>query len=169
MCNMMKLKIGSTLLLAAVLVGCNDDEEVTTAPEEAPTEQSVTDAVTNTDDQNTDDQNTNTATETPFNFSGFSLDVDYSVTESYEVEYDNETTGVEASIEDDRDKSKVTGDDAYAKLEPIFKQFTFDANTANEDVLKEVMTAFSIGDDYQSVEIEVKFADGAEKEYSLRK
>ena len=165
----MKLKlIRITILATMFLVACNDDkDEVTTAPESAPTEQDDTNTSTNTNTNTT--TNSTTTTDAPFNFSSFSLDVDFPGMETYEVDYDNEATGVEASIKDDRNYVKLTGDDAYSQLERLFKQFTFDATTPNEEVIEEVLTLFSIADDYQSVEIEVRFADGAEKEYNIRK
>lgn len=163
----MRLKLIRITILATIfLVACNDDkDEVTTAPESAPTEQDDTNTSTNTNTTT----NSTTTTDAPFNFSSFSLDVDFPGMETYEVDYDNEATGVEASIKDDRNYVKLTGDDAYSQLERLFKQFTFDATTPDEEVLKEVLTLFSIADDYQSVEIEVRFADGAEKEYNIRK
>lgn len=161
----MRLKLIRITILATIfLVACNDDkDEVTTAPESAPTEQDDTNTSTNTT------TNSTTTTDAPFNFSSFSLDVDFPGMETYEVDYDNEATGVEASIKDDRNYVKLTGDDAYSQLERLFRQFTFDATTPDEEVIKEVLTLFSIADDYQSVEIEVRFADGAEKEYNIRK
>ena len=155
-----------TILATLFLVACNDDKDkVTTAPESAPTEQDDTNNNTN-NNTNTD---TTTTTDAPFNFSSFSLDVDFPGMETYEVDYDNEASGVEASIKDDRNYVKLTGNDAYSQLERLFRQFTFDATTSDEEVINEVITLFSIADDYQSVEIEVTFADGTEKEYNIRK
>lgn len=57
---------------------------MTNAPQEAPTEQ-------NDDNNNVNSGNVELAENAPFNFTSFSLDVKYSNTESYEVEYDNES------------------------------------------------------------------------------
>lgn len=138
---------------------------MTNAPETVPTEQNSTNMDTAKNNQNP----TNTTNTTSFNFSEFSLDVDYSATESYEVEYDNEATGVEASIDDGRSNLKVTGNDAYTQLEPLFQELDFDKTTLDEDVIDEVLTVFGITDEYQSVEIDVRFADGTEKEYRATK
>ncbi|WP_370047188.1 YusW family protein [Lysinibacillus sp. RC79] len=48
--------------------------------------------------------------------------VDYSATESYEVEYENKKSGVEAKLKDERKNEKLKGDASYTKLEPLFKQ-----------------------------------------------
>ncbi len=160
----------SMLLLAA----CgNDDEEVKNEPTNAPTEQNE-DAVDNGTTSNngtTDGANNNAVTNanTDFNFTHFSLDVDYSMTESFEADYENEQSGVEASIEDDVNNEKVYGDEAYTRLEPIFKGFTFDASTAEDEVIKEVLNAFNLKEDYTDLELEVRFADGTEKEYHKQK
>lgn len=149
------------LLSVMVLAACNDDDEVTTAPNTAPTEQD--------DDKGTTTQ-TEVATDAPFKFSSFSLDVDYGVNKKVEADYDNESTGVEASYENNLEKNeKLNGDDAYKKLEPIFKSFTFDATTANDAVIAEVLKAFELQEDYKEFELEVRFADGAEKEYKVVK
>ncbi|KOS67161.1 hypothetical protein AEA09_15035 [Lysinibacillus contaminans] len=141
-------------LVAGVLYGCNKDE-VKDVPENAPVEE------TNTEKQ----KNENAAKSTLFNFTEFSLDVDYSATESYDVDYDNERTGMEAELEDDRKNEKLYGDEAFTKLEPLFKQLTFDSTTSNDEVIDQVISVFNIADDYQSIEVEVKFEDGTEKEF----
>ncbi len=56
---------------------------------------------------------------------------------------------------------ELTGDEAYKELEEIFKNFKFDQDAADEDVLNEVR-AFSLKEDYQKMELEIKFADGTE-------
>ena len=139
-------------LSIGVLAACGDREEVTNAPDNAPTEQDNGGA-------------TQIPADAPFNFTQFSLDVDYGSNKDFDVSYENESTGVEASYENDVTNEMLNGNDAYTKLEPIFKGFTFDINTPNEDVIKEVKQAFNVGEDYKELEIDVKFADGSEKEF----
>lgn len=167
----------SMLLLAA----CgNDDEEVKDVPEDAPTEQNDGNSNTGTTDNgaadNTADDTNNGANNNAvsnanpaFDFTHFSLDVEYSMTESFEAEYENEQSGVEASIEDDVNGENVYGDEAYTRLEPIFQAFTFDASTADDEVIAEVLRAFNLKEDYTDLELEVRFADGTEKEYNKQK
>lgn len=140
-------------LIAGVLYGCNKDE-VKDVPEKAPVESNTT-----------QEENNNAAESALFNFTNFSLDVDYSTTESYEVDYDNEKSGMEAELEDDRNNEKLHGDAAFSKLEPLFKQLTFDTTTSNDDVIDQVISVFNIADDYNSIKVEVKFEDGTEKEF----
>lgn len=150
----MKLKfILAIPLMTIILYGCNKDE-VKDVPANAPADQNAT--------QQTGDTPTDQVT---FNFIEFSLDVDYSATESYEVEYEDKKTGIEAKLQDDRKNVKLQGDEAYTKLEPLFKQLNFDSTTPNDEVIDQVIKVFNIEDNYQSVEVDVEFVDGNEKEF----
>ncbi|WP_409367068.1 YusW family protein [Lysinibacillus sp. 38-6] len=145
-------------LVAGLLYGCNKNEEKDVATN-APTNQ-------NTTNQQAGD---NVTDQVPFNFLEFSLDVDYTATESYEVEYENKKNGIEAKIKDERTNEKIQGDEAYTKIEPLLKQLTFDSTTSNDEVIDQVIKVFNITDDYQSIEVEVEFADGTEKEFKRLK
>jgi hypothetical protein len=152
--NQLKLKfILAIPLMTIILYGCNKDE-VKDVPANAPADQNAT--------QQTGDTPTDQVT---FNFIEFSLDVDYSATESYEVEYEDKKTGIEAKLQDDRKNEKLQGDEAYTKLEPLFKQLNFDSTTPNDEVIDQVIKVFNIEDNYQSVEVDVEFVDGNEKEF----
>ncbi len=139
--------------MTVILYGCNKDE-VNDVPANAPADQNAT--------QQTGETPTDQVT---FNFIEFSLDVDYSATESYEVEYEDKKTGIEAKLEDDRKNEKLQGDEAYTKLEPLFKQLNFDSTTPNDEVIDQVIKVFNIEDNYQSIEVDVEFVDGNEKEF----
>ena len=74
----MKLKFILVIsLMTVILYGCNKDE-VKDVPANAPADQNAT--------QQTGETPTDQVT---FNFLEFSLDVDYSATESYEVEFED--------------------------------------------------------------------------------
>jgi len=141
-------------VMVSLLVGCNDKEKVTDVPTNAPADQSTA--------QQAGDNVTDQAA---YNFVEFSLDVDYSATESYEVEYEDKRSGIEAKLEDDRNNIRLQGDEAYTKLDPLFKQLNFDSTTPNDEVIDQVIKVFNIEDNYQSIEVEVEFVDGNEKEF----
>ncbi|TKI68202.1 hypothetical protein FC756_10945 [Lysinibacillus mangiferihumi] len=144
-------------LATGLLYGCNKDE-VKDVPANAPIE------------QNTNQQaGENVTDQVPFNFLEFALDVDYSPTESYEIEYENKKNGLEVKLKDDRNNERIQGDKAYTKVEPLLKQLTFDSTTPNDEVIEQVIKVFNIKDDYQSIEVEVEFADGTEKEFKRLK
>lgn len=97
------------------------------------------------------------------------MDVDYSATDSYEAEYENKKSGIAAKLQDTRNNENLQGDAAYTKLEPLFKQLTFDSTTPNDEVIDQVISVFHIAEDFQSIEIEVEFVDGNEKEFKRLK
>lgn len=144
-------------LVAGVLFGCNNDEVDNVnqnTPVESTTENQVHD---------------NAAKNAVFNFKEFSLDVDYPSNQSYEADYDYERSGMEAELEDDRNNEKLYGNEAFTKMEPLLKKLTFDSTTPNDEVIDQVISVFNIADDYQKIDIEVKFQDGTKKEYERMK
>ncbi len=151
----------TALLLAisasAFLVACGDKEDATNVPANAPVEESNT--------TNNNVENSTSTADTAYNFTHFDLDVTYANNKSYEVSYENETTGAEAKIEDEINNKKETGNQAIDTLAPIFGSFKFDVATANDDVINEVLQKFNLADNYREFELEIKFADGTEKEY----
>ena len=159
-----------TPVLALFLLGCNDEDKVTNVPDNAPVEGTATNTQTDTNDTTTDTQTDDTQTGgATFNFTHFDLDVEYGNNQEYDVDYENETDGMEAEIKDDIGNKVLSGDEAFEVLSPIFEKFTFDQNTANDVVISEVLNAFNLDENYQSLELEVKFTDGTIKEYTKRK
>lgn len=134
------------------------------------TKEKAQDMPTNAPVQQNNQQVGDTATDqVPFNFLEFSLDVDYSATDSYEAEYENKKSGIAAKLQNTRNNENLQGDAAYTKLEPLFKQLTFDSTTPNDEVIDQVISVFHIEEDFQSIEIEVEFVDGNEKEFKRLK
>ena len=140
-------------LVAGALYGCNKDK-VEDVPPTAPVESNATQP-----------ENKNGAEATLFTFTEFSLNVDYSATESYDVEYENKTSGMEAELDDDRKNEKLHGDKAFTKIEPLLKQLTFDTTTPDDEVIDQVISVFKIEQDYTSIKVEVNFDDGTKKEF----
>ena len=167
----------SLLLLAAC--GNDNNDEVTNTPENAPTEGTTNNNGTTDNNNNNgttnNDMNGEGATTTnnavtnannnAFDFTHFSLDVDYGGAQEFDVEYENEQSGVEASYEDDVNNNRYYGNDAYDRMESVFQSFKFNKDTSEDEVIKEVLNAFNLPEDYQKFDLEVRFADGTEKEY----
>lgn len=143
----------ATLLVTIGLVACGDKDKVTN------------DGSTNTGDKNTEGTATEPAVTTDYPFVEFSLDVDYTATTSYEVSYERDVDGTEASIEDEVKNEKYEGNVAFDKLDPLFKQFTFDATTPNTEVIAQVVEVLKLDPNYLQFELKVRFSDGTEKEY----
>ncbi|MCA9724892.1 MAG: YusW family protein, partial [Kurthia sp.] len=96
------------------------------------------------------------------------LDVEYDKGD-YTFEYEKKSDGDIAEIEDERDNTKKTGDEALGEMQPIVEKFTFDQNSSDEEVKKQIMDNIKIDDNYKSIKLEVKFDDGKEKEYKFFK
>lgn len=160
-------------LLLGVLYACNDgdqDEIITDTGKDT-----VNDTANNNADQNngtdqnaTDDQNEGEEhVDTPYNFTHFDLDVEYDNDVSYDVEYANDQKGMSAEFEDERNNIHSEGDDAYNKIVKYLELLTFNANTEDEEVLSQVITAFELDENYTSFELEVKFNNGEVKRYNF--
>ena len=167
----------SLLLLAAC--GNDNNDEVTDTPENAPTEGTTNNNGTTGNNNNngttnndmngegtaTNNNAVTNANNSAFDFTHFSLDVDYANAQDFDVEYENEQSGVEASYEDNINNEQFYGNDAYDRMESVFQSFKFNKDTSEDEVIKEVLNAFNLPEDYQKFDLEVRFADGTEKEY----
>lgn len=153
-----------------VLFGCSDDARKPKALHEMPVSGSSSSNQTESTNQtittnHTETNAKNTSVEQTFSFSKFSLDIDYANNQSYELDYKKNSNGIEAEIKDDRSNKKVIGKKAYNMIIPKLNKLTFDKNTSDADVKSEILTAFNINENYEKIELEVKFADGTEKKY----
>ncbi|TYR80786.1 hypothetical protein FZC66_10510 [Priestia megaterium] len=152
----MKKNLSITALSFAAmlaLAACNNEEMESPPPEEEAEEQA------------TNNKNDNNRT---FNFSEFDLDVEYKgINNDYDVDYEIERNEMEAKIEDEVNDRTLRGDEALAELSPKFEKLTFDQNTSEEEVKKEVLDIFGLKDDFESFELDIRFADGMEKEYNF--
>ncbi|MBM4763192.1 YusW family protein [Bacillus sp. B15-48] len=142
-----------------IMSGCNttDEDKVAEVPENVPVEESGLKKHANKEEPS----------EVPFLFTHFDLDIDYSQDQDFDVDYENEHDEMEAEIKDDRGDKSAKGNAAFALLEPMFEQFTFDQNTPDEEVISEVINSFNLDDDFQEFELKVKFLDGDIKEYKM--
>lgn len=166
----MKKLLSLTMCAGLLVLGAcgnndaNDKDTVKNPPENAPVENgNDNDTVDNTGSSTDNKQNTANTDSIPF--ISFDLDVDYDNFKSFEVDYDNETDGMEAKIEDELNNRTLRGDEALAELRSRFESYKFDKNTAPDEVINEVIKSFDLKDNYKQVDLEIKFADGTEKEY----
>lgn len=145
-------------LLMLPLAACgNDEDEVQDPPPSAPSQE---------DDLNTDNKQP-VEDFSRINFTDFELDAEYPDMKSYEVdyEYDRNNT-MEAEIKDGVNDEEFNGDEALDKLLEAFKQFTFDEESSEDEVLIQVIQGLDLNEDYENIEVEVTFTDGTEKTYS---
>lgn len=101
-----------------------------------------------------------------FGFTEFSLDVDYPDQEdALDVSYDEDRDQVEAEYENKLTNTNLAGDDALDEFSQALSSLKVDVDTPDDQVIKSVIEAFEIEDNYKSIEIEINYPDGTEKEY----
>src|SRR5690606_30839823 len=122
-----------SMAILLVLQGCNNDEDkVTDPPNNAPVENENNNNNNNAsdDNQNQDVQDDQGGQDDSlFNFTSFDLDIDYQDNKEIDVDYENENDGMEAEYKDTVNDERLSGDEAFEKLRPIFEELTFDQNT----------------------------------------
>lgn len=145
--------VGTALSITLMLGACQDSEEgQNTSEEEEQTQEEGQD------------------TEPVIAYDYFDMVVDYQDLETaYAVEYEKDGNGLDIDITDNIDHTEYdTTDDseAFEDLLPAFNQLEFDENTPDEEVAQQLVDAFGLRDDYESIELEVDFTEGGEKEFS---
>ncbi|MFL0581723.1 YusW family protein [Solibacillus silvestris] len=161
-------------LLLGLLYACNNEDANVDKDKEVTGNNSVVDETTNNNatnnTENEEDERTGIkVADVNYTFTDFDLDVEYADHKSYDVEYENDGNNIYAELDDDLNGVKYNGDKAYENFANALKQLTFDKNTSDEDVRKEVLKAFALDENYQSFELEVKFQSGEEKHYHHNK
>nr|WP_254178065.1 MULTISPECIES: YusW family protein [unclassified Planococcus (in: firmicutes)] len=102
-----------------------------------------------------------------FGFTEFELEVDYTDQDNaLQVVYLEDRDRVEAGYEDKMANETLSGNDAFDKMKPLLSELQLDVNMADEEVISQVMEVFSVDQDYESLELEVTYPDGNEKEYT---
>lgn len=154
-------------LLALSLAACNSEDE--SKKEDTKTEQNdTTNNESSSTDSTTTEESTSTTDVTEQPYRELDLEVKYP-TGDYTLEYEKQSNGEVAEVEDERQNTKKTGDEALGELQPLMEKFTFDENTSDEEVKKQIMDHVKIDDDYTSIELNVTFNNGTEKEYKFNK
>lgn len=167
------LMSGTSLLLALVLIACNgNDNEEQNQPGDAieNTQNNMLENGTNTgEDTGQDMEDSNTPPdEAAYSFSEFELEIDdANGNEIVDVDYESDgNNDFEASYIDVTQELNFRGGRAMEALDNIFTSFTFDENTADDEVLDTVLDAFGFTDNEEvQVELAITFDSGTEKEY----
>jgi len=137
--------IGSVLFSTALLLGaCADKDEVKDPP-------------------------TADAAKKEFGFHSFDLDIDTpDHKDAIEASFDVDVSDTEAEYVNRIEPVKLSGDKAYAELEPIFKDLALTKDMSKDEVIEKVTKAFDV-EDYTEFELEVEYSDGEYKDYNDKK
>lgn len=142
------------ILLILLMAGCGNQND-------------VNDAVIN-NDVKPDDITMNDAEriQTEMRFYEFDLDVDYDSGRDYELEFDGDRDlKMEASIEDELNDKHLNDEEAINEIVPILEKLTFTKDTKQEDVIKEILQAFQLPENYQKFDLEVEFSDHSKTDF----
>lgn len=104
-----------------------------------------------------------------FGFVDFDLDVDLpDQDDALQVSYDEDRDKVEAEYENKSTNENLQGNDAFDKIEPLLAELQLTADMADDEVINKAIEVFSIEGGYKSIDIEVTYPDGTEKDYEAR-
>lgn len=152
---------------AMVLAACGDSDEVTEPIEpeqQTPESESTSDA---NPGGGTDEEKIGGET---FGFTEFSVDADYpELDDAIDISYEEDRDKVEAEYNNRFSEQKLSGNEAMDELEPAFQKLDITQDSADDEVIQQITDAFGLEDGYTSMEVEVRFSDGTEKEFKAAK
>ncbi|TFE00958.1 YusW family protein [Jeotgalibacillus salarius] len=154
----MKKRYGITAVtsLSLLLTACGEEDETVENPE--PVED--TEQASESEGGNANQE------EAGITFLEFDMDASYEGNDNdFEISYDSEGSEIEASYENERDMMTMSGDDAFQEIQPVLSEFDFTPETEDDEVIDRVIEGFEIEEGFNSIEVEIKFEDGTEKEY----
>ena len=94
----------------------------------------------------------------------FELEVSYGNNKEYEAEIEYDNGRVTAEIEDELKGIKLKGREAFDEIHPRLKMIVVDKSTSKEDVIRQVLDAFELPDNYEEFKVEITFKDNTEIE-----
>jgi hypothetical protein len=157
------------MILVFILLGCENNKSAATNTDQLleVTEYhsvNVSNTTTNTDHNI---KSTNNFKGKQLLFTKFILNISYEKDQSTEIRYEKKSIGIEAKMIDTQTKEKIIGKDAFSKIQPLLLKLKLHKGTPASDVKQEVISLFKIRDDYQKIELELGFADGAENKFTF--
>ena len=151
--------VGTALSITLALGACQSSEEGQDQSQEQ----------TKTEDQSQNQGEIDADEVIAYDF--FDLKVDYPDLENaYTVEYEKAGDGLDIDITDKLTDREYNSDDdskAFEEILPAFEELDFDENTPDEEVAQQLVDAFGLKENYESIELEVDFSEGGEKEFTI--
>mgnify|MGYP005830498149 CR=1 FL=1 len=152
------LSVLSALSMSVFLGACTGDDEA------ADNQETVTDMQEETVDEEefTDER----AEGIKFNY--FEINVEYPdmLEAAYEVEYEKEDDGLEASLDDNINDEELEGAQAFETLYPIFtEQLNFDETTDQEEIVSQLVEGFNLREDFEFMEVDIDLSNGETIEF----
>ncbi|EPD51367.1 hypothetical protein HMPREF1210_01965 [Paenisporosarcina sp. HGH0030] len=107
--------------------------------------------------------------ESEFGFRSFDLNIDTAdQKDAIDVSFDVDVSETEAEYLNKLESLNLSGDNAYKKLEPLFKELALTKDMSKEEVIEKVAKAFGV-EEYKEFDLEVEFSDGDDQEFKDNK
>jgi len=98
------------------------------------------------------------------------LEVEYVDGKEYEIEIEkDDNRPYEAKIEDELNDVYLQGREAFDEIYPKVEQLQISKDSEQVDVVEQVLNIFDLPDNYKKFEIEVKFNDGSELDFEIKR
>lgn len=159
-----KFKVAAGFLFSSTLIlgACGNDDQVT-----EPVTEEASQTADGVEDANPEGglSEGNVGGEV-FGFTDFDLDVDYpDQDDALDVSYEEDKDRVEAEYEDKVSNEVLEGNDAFDKIEPLLAELELTEDMSEEEVINKVTEVFSIESNFESIDVEVTYPGGTEKDY----
>ena len=102
-------------------------------------------------------------------FREFELEVSYGKNKEYEAEIDLDNGVYTSELEDELNGVHLKGKVAFDTIYPIVEMLTIDKTTNKTEVIKQILAAFELNDDYDKFEVEITFNDNSKIEFEDKK
>lgn len=168
-------------MLIGILAACGtDDNDDTSVNEqsETPAEQEDTggtdDGMTETEDENNPNTNEDTTQDTDdknekmeqLEFAEIDLDVEYDDNKDYNAEIEKKSSGeYKSELEDELNNQYLKGDEAFNHIYPMAEKLNINSDSTKEEVIKEILQAFELEENYREFEVEIIFHNGTKVEF----
>lgn len=174
--NLMIIVLFLTVLSACGITGTNDDS-IKQVDEENKDDGLNTTLEERNVDQNSDksDQAHETTTEEEQQsymeeklaesyFTEVEIEVEYGNGVEFEVKIERDDTLIKAKIDDEINNQKITGIDAFNFIYDRIDVLEITSSSHIDDVAEQIISSFELPEDYEEIEVEVKFHNGSELE-----
>lgn len=102
-----------------------------------------------------------------FGFTELNIEAEYpEQDDSVEIEYAEDRDNVFAEYKNPLTGDDASGDDALNLMEQSLQKLELTAELAEEDAITQIVEAFGLEENYESIEVEVRYPDGTDKDYS---
>lgn len=161
-----KTRLLSALIFSSVLVlgACGESNEV----EEPVGNESQTEPAPKTGEASpgggTDEDSIGGET---FGFTELNIEAEYPEQDDpVEIDYSEDRDNVFAEYKNPLTGDDASGDDALNLMEQSLQKLELTADTSEEEAITQIVEAFGLEENYESIEVEVRYPDGEDKEYN---